>query len=122
MSESIVNGTDRPRAGRGKIRSAVKQLMDLMVDGLSVPASDEGKTHDLIVVGGGSAGFAAAMETALAGVSTLVIDRSDYEEASGSVAAAATRIWRAGWRAGNPVILPHLQASATTSICYPARK
>ena len=56
-----------------------------MVDGLTLPPTDRDKLYDLIVVGGGSAGFAAAMETARAGVDTLVIEREDIDETDGAV-------------------------------------
>ena len=56
-----------------------------MVDGLTLPPADRDKLYDLIVVGGGSAGFAAAMETARAGVDTLVIEREDIDETDGAV-------------------------------------
>lgn len=114
MSESVVNGTDRPQVGRGKIRGAVKQLMDLMADGLSVPASDRDKPHDLIVVGGGSAGLAAAMEAALTGVNTLVIDRADYEEARGAVDFVRCCPELEGWLASRKPGKP----AAPLSECY----
>jgi len=63
----------------------MKQLMDLMVDGLSVPVTNRGRLYDLVVVGGGIVGLAAAMEAARAGMSTLVIERADFDDTGGAV-------------------------------------
>ena len=63
----------------------MKQFMDLMVDGLTLPGTDGGRLYDLVVVGGGSAGITSAMEAARAGLDTLVIERADFDEIGGAV-------------------------------------
>ena len=108
MAESKFEVADRPRVGRGKIRAAMNQFIHLMVDGLTLPATDGGRLYDLIVVGGGSAGLAAAMEAARAGVDTLFIERLDVDETGGVVQCVRCCPdipgWLGGRRPGDPAV------------------
>ena len=114
MSESNIEVADRPHPGQGKLRGAMKQFMDLMVDGLSLPIKDGRRLYDLIVVGGGSAGLAAAMDSARSGLNTLVIERADVDQTGGSVECVRCCPDITGWPPG----LKPGDSSANTTECF----
>lgn len=85
LTPSSLEVGNQPRVGSGKIRGAIKQFMDIMVEGLSPSAPRRSKLYDLIVVGGGSVGLAAALEAAGSGLDTLLMERGDGDGTKGAV-------------------------------------
>ncbi len=117
-----------PRLGRGKIQGAIKQFMDIMVEGLSPPARMRGKLYDLVVVGGGYVGLTAAMEAAWSGLDTLLMERADSEKAKGAVQCVRCCPGAVAWLDGGGLVDPNgteaecfnldiLPGTEVTSVC-----
>lgn len=62
------------RSGPRKLLTIMTGLMDLMVDGLAPGAKTPRRSYELIVVGAGPAGTAAAICAASEGIDTLIVE------------------------------------------------
>lgn len=85
-SGDLVSGQTRERDATGsspsaprKLLSIMTGLMDLMVDGLAPGVNTKRQTYDLIVVGAGPAGTAAAVCAASEGIDSLIIEAGQAE-------------------------------------------
>ena len=81
------------RSAPRKLLAVMAGLMDLMVDGLAPGVKKQRRAYELIVVGAGPAGTAAAICAASEGVDTLIVEagqaegRAQFFECTGNPAA-----------------------------------
>ena len=71
--------TRTSRSAARKLLAMMSGLMDVMVDGLAPGVKTQRRSYDLIVVGGGPAGTAAAICAASEGIDTLIIEAGQAE-------------------------------------------
>lgn len=69
-----IDSTPRSRSAPRKALAVINGLMDLMVDGLAPGVRRKQRSYELIVVGAGSAGTAAAIWAASEGIDTLIFE------------------------------------------------
>ena len=69
-----------PRSAPKKLLSIMSGLMDIMVDGLAQGVKQERRTYELVIVGAGPAGTAAAVRAASEGVDTVIIEAGQADD------------------------------------------
>ena len=95
-----------PRSAPKKLLSIMSGLMDIMVDGLAPGVKQERRTYELVIVGAGPAGTAAAVRAASEGVDTLIIEAGQanggahFIECVDDCAAGAEGVTMGGWTSG----------------------
>lgn len=102
-----------PHSAPKKLLSIMSGLMDIMVDGLAPGVKQERRTYELVIVGAGPAGTAAAVRAASEGIDTLIIEAGQADggahfiECVDDCAAGAEGVTMGGWTSGLVEEKPH---------------